>query len=142
MDARLDNFTNDGFKEENRANHVFKSPQIDDIVPSIDTQHKKQELSSHKVVKRKNNDPTETTEIIKKKKNSYNSQINFVVGEWVEAKDRNLWYVAKIIHVDMEENKVKVHFHYWNRRFDKFCDIDELRPCNQINIKRSNKGKI
>jgi hypothetical protein len=138
LDIRLDN---DGFKAENNENLVSQIPQIEDIVPSINREHKNQEPSSQKVVKRKNHDSTETTEIIIKKKKHDTSQINFFVGEWVEAKDRDLWYVAKIIHVDREENKAKVHFHYWNRRYDKFCDIVELRPCNQINITRSNKGK-
>jgi hypothetical protein len=132
----------DRFKDENKENLVCQIPQREDIVPSINIQVNNQVTSSHKVVKRKNCDSAETTEIITKKKIHKTSQINFFVGEWVEAKDRDLWYVAKIIQVDREENKAKVHFHYWNRRYDKFCNIVELRPCNQINIERSNKGKL
>ena len=66
--------------------------------------------------------------------------VDFLVGSFLEAKDlkTNSWYKAKIVELKLNENKVKIHFHGWNSRYDQYylikSDIENLRPLRKDEI--------
>ena len=77
--------------------------------------------------KRKSSENKENKIIVANKKykceNIYLTDDKFVVGSLLQVKDFNKWYPAKII--DREESRIKIHFHGWNSRFDRFIDISD-----------------
>ena len=55
----------------------------------------------------------------------------FKKGDICQAKDfANNWYKSRILEVDEETNKVKVHFLGWNSRYDQWFDTfsNDLKP--------------
>lgn len=79
-----------------------------------------------------------TTDSPKKQKSAFKWKLN----QFVEARDSaKNWYKSKIIQVDLEKNKVKIHFHGWNSRYDQWHDAnsDNLRAVKE---KSSNKSKV
>ena len=78
------------------------------------------------------------------------------VGEWekdawievsyfVESKKTTVWYKARIVEIDGEAGRVKVHFHGWNLRYDAWYDAksSDLRALRDADIPavKSNKKK-
>jgi hypothetical protein len=61
------------------------------------------------------------------------SKFELKIGLLVEAKDSaNNWYKSRIIKLDQEANRCKVHFLGWNSRYDQWFDFDsnDLRICS------------
>ena len=60
------------------------------------------------------------------------SQSNWVVGDWVEAKDPKYgkWYASKILEVHPLSDRILVHYHGWHKRHDAWYEGqgDNLRP--------------
>jgi hypothetical protein len=79
------------------------------------------------------------------------SNFPYSVGDLVEAKDlkknADIWYPAKVIDVDIDTKKVKIHFMGWNSRYDSFYPVkfDVLRPVKKEEANRVlssvNKGR-
>jgi hypothetical protein len=83
------------------------------------------------------------------------SESTYSVGDLVEAKDlkknADIWYPAKVIEVQSDTKKVKIHFVGWNARYDSFYPIqfDVLRPvkkeeANKVlsSVKKGRKPKV
>ena len=57
--------------------------------------------------------------------------VNFKKGDFCEAKDfANNWYKSRIIEIDDEAKKLKVHFLGWNSRYDQWFEISssDIKP--------------
>lgn len=64
-------------------------------------------------------------------KMNVNGPINFAINSRIEALDNNnIWYPAKIVEEDYEENEVLIHFEKFSSKFDEWICMDSprLRP--------------
>ncbi|KAK3579172.1 hypothetical protein CHS0354_022709 [Potamilus streckersoni] len=65
-------------------------------------------------------------------------------GEKLEAMDfMSMWYVAKIVDLDEEDQTVLIHFDGWNQRYDEWVDMssERLRPITRHSDRKGGNKK-
>ncbi|XP_046896645.1 PHD finger protein 20-like [Hypomesus transpacificus] len=65
--------------------------------------------------------------------------IQFEVGAQLEARDsQKNWYCATIEKIDLEQEKVLIHYRQWSHRYDEWFDWNSacLRPLERVQLRR------
>lgn len=75
--------------------------------------------------------------------------INWKVGEPLKVREKEQWYDARIVNLDFEKKKVKIHYLNWNSRYDSWLPMmsenikssDATKPCVKKAFKQYNVGQ-
>jgi hypothetical protein len=134
------------FDEINKENKQLIEKQTSRF--SDETKIKLTNLVDEASISLMNEDANEKKNIVKQIINaSITPPHDWKVGSLLEARDRSKngydWYLSKIIEI--KGRKCKVHFKNWNRRFDKWYEMNsaDLRPWHEATeLEKNSKFKV
>ncbi|CAH0557104.1 unnamed protein product [Brassicogethes aeneus] len=109
---------------------VVKSEPMETEEPIVVKNEEVPKIISEEDIKVEEKDISKKEEMDKIKCTSA-SGINFSINSKLEALDfNNMWYPAKIVEVDYEENEVLIHFEKFSSKYDEWICMDSprLRP--------------